>query len=284
MLSGTQVSSSARVGGYIAVVGSPSRLDNPDGVVSTLRQLGAEVRALDYRADPRHFIGALDEELGLRPKAVVLELLDRPELALASRRALRRHAAFEGVGMLLVVHEHYVTNVDTRDAFEDFLVAPYSVAELYVRVRALRGRVSTKPKDVFHQLGEISIDSRAREVRVGNRPVRLTRKEYALLVQLCAHGGRAVAREQLLSDIWGSDYAGGRRTVDIHVRRLRAKLGPAFALETLRGWGYRLRTPPTSYPADELGNVTPPSKPRAEPARRMRAARATAAKDPLRHP
>ena len=84
------------------------------------------------------------------------------------------------------------------------------------------------------------IDRSARDVYVDGRPVLLTAKEFSLLVFLCDHRGKVKTREQLLSRVWGASYEGGARTVDIHVRRLRAKLGPAFPLKTLRGAGYKL--------------------------------------------
>ena len=75
------------------------------------------------------------------------------------------------------------------------------------------------------------------------RPISLTAKEFALLAFLCERRGKALSREQLLAKVWGTRYEGGPRTVDIHVRRLRAKLGEEFPLETLRGAGYKLRAP-----------------------------------------
>ena len=75
------------------------------------------------------------------------------------------------------------------------------------------------------------------------RPIALTAKEFALLAYLCERRGKVLSREHLLARVWGNRYEGGPRTVDIHVRRLRAKLGDALPLETLRGSGYKLRAP-----------------------------------------
>ena len=77
------------------------------------------------------------------------------------------------------------------------------------------------------------------------RPISLTAKEFALLAYLCERRGKVLSREHLLARVWGNRYEGGPRTVDIHVRRLRAKLGDALPLETLRGSGYKLRAPDT---------------------------------------
>jgi DNA-binding response OmpR family regulator len=90
------------------------------------------------------------------------------------------------------------------------------------------------------------VDRAAHEVSVEGRRVTLTAKEFALLAFLSMNRGRVFSRETLLARVWGSRYEGGARTVDIHVRRLRAKLGDSLPLETLRGAGYKLRAPSES--------------------------------------
>jgi DNA-binding response OmpR family regulator len=87
------------------------------------------------------------------------------------------------------------------------------------------------------------VDKAGHEVYVDGKPVQLTAKEFALLAYLCERRGKVLSREHLLARVWGNRYEGGPRTVDIHVRRLRAKLGSALPLETLRGSGYKLRAP-----------------------------------------
>ena len=89
------------------------------------------------------------------------------------------------------------------------------------------------------------VDKAGHEVIVDGRRVPLTAKEFALLAYLCERRGKVLSREHLLARVWGNRYEGGPRTVDIHVRRLRAKLGDALPLETLRGAGYKLRVPET---------------------------------------
>ena len=90
--------------------------------------------------------------------------------------------------------------------------------------------------------GELTIDEGAYTVRVGSRALDLTYKEFELLKYLAQHPGRVLTRPQLLQDVWGQDYYGGTRTVDVHVRRLRAKLGAEHEqlIDTIRGVGYRL--------------------------------------------
>jgi len=97
------------------------------------------------------------------------------------------------------------------------------------------------------------IDRALHEVTLDGRKVPLTAREFALLSFLAQNRGRVLRRDVLLSRVWGPRYEGGARTVDIHVRRLRAKLGEAFPLETLRGAGYLLRTTPGVTPTREEG-------------------------------
>ena len=98
-------------------------------------------------------------------------------------------------------------------------------------------------KGLYIKVGQLIIDRAAHEVVVDGRSIVLTAKEFALLSFLAQNRGRVFSRETLLARVWGARYDGGPRTVDIHVRRLRMKLGDALPLETLRGAGYKLRTP-----------------------------------------
>ena len=114
--------------------------------------------------------------------------------------------------------------------------------------RALEWRRSEFATEERHKVAGIVVDKAGHEVYVDGRAVQLTAKEFALLAYLCERRGKVLSREHLLARVWGNRYEGGPRTVDIHVRRLRAKLGPALPLETLRGSGYKLRSPDTEEP------------------------------------
>ena len=103
-----------------------------------------------------------------------------------------------------------------------------------------------------YRIGAIDIDRGRREVSVAGRRVALRPKEFLLLLELSEHLGRAVPRDWLLQRVWGARYAGGTATIEIHVSRLRAKLGAALRLETVRGWGYRLRPPDAVTPSAAL--------------------------------
>jgi DNA-binding response OmpR family regulator len=147
------------------------------------------------------------------------------------------------VPSLLAVPERQVTSVPLQSGFDDFIVVPYFPAELYARIRRLEWQKSEFLTEERVKVGGIVLDRAAREVSVDGQRVSLTAKEFSLLAFLAQHRGRVFARQALLSRVWGPRYEGGARTVDIHVRRLRAKLGDALPLETRRGSGYVLRGP-----------------------------------------
>ena len=127
---------------------------------------------------------------------------------------------------------------------DDYLVKPFSPQELVLRVRNIlrRTRVATTEHGNLLRIGNIEIDKAAHVVRVDDHPVDLTATEYKLLITLAARRGRVQSRAQLLESVWESAPDIQTRTVDMHIQRLRTKLGPAGdMIETVRGFGYRLQ-------------------------------------------
>ncbi len=234
----------------MAVVGHGPLLDREEGAAATLRQLGANVRTLDLWDDPVNLLEDSDDEYNVRPRALVFEALDRPDLAVAALRTVRGESSFDSVGALIAVSVGQVARVEPSSGFDDFVLCPYVPEELYARIRALEWRRSEFATEERYKVGAILIDKAGHEVSVGGRPVSLTAKEFALLGYLCERRGKVLSRDHLLARVWGNRYDGGPRTVDIHVRRLRAKLGDGLPLETLRGSGYKLRAP-SGNAADE---------------------------------
>lgn len=123
---------------------------------------------------------------------------------------------------------------------DDYLVKPFSPRELVARVRAIlrRTREAPPPREVVTVEG-LEIDLRRREVRREGDVVALTTREFDLLAFLANNLGLALSRQQLLDGVWGSDWYGDERTVDVHVAQLRKKLGPELPLATVWGVGYR---------------------------------------------
>ncbi len=122
----------------------------------------------------------------------------------------------------------------------DFVVQGSSAAEIGARVRQLLWPGNETSSADFITVDSMTINMATYQVKVNGQPLDLTYLEYALLAFLVTHPGRTYSRDALLRRVWGFDYYGGSRTVDVHVRRVRAKLGPELAqhLETVRGVGY----------------------------------------------
>jgi DNA-binding response OmpR family regulator len=182
-------------------------------------------------------------DVDAKPRALLFEALDRPDLAIAALRAVRKEQTFDNVGAIIAVTVSQIARVEPSSGFDDFVLHPYVPGEVYARIRAVEWRRSEFATDERHKVGPIVVDKAAHEVTLQGRPITLTAKEFALLAYLCERRGKVLSRDHLLARVWGNRYDGGPRTVDIHVRRLRAKLGMALPLETLRGSGYKLRTP-----------------------------------------
>ncbi|SDS56298.1 response regulator transcription factor [Actinoplanes derwentensis] len=129
-----------------------------------------------------------------------------------------------------------------RTGADDYVVKPFSMAELQARIEALLRRTSRQSPAApsIVQVGPIRIDSGARTVEVGCKPANLTRKEFDILASLARHPGVALTRERIMLDVWQTTWS-GKHTLEVHVASLRTKLGDADLVQTVRGVGYRLR-------------------------------------------
>jgi len=210
-----------------------------EGAVSCLQQLGSRVRA----ADLWDSFADLHVEQG-PPTAILVEALDEVDAGRAALLRLSKVPPLADVPVLLAVTVAGLSRLDATDAFDDFVLHPYVQAELYQRIRRAEWRRSDFAGQERIKMGALCVDLAAHEVTVEGRGVQLTHQEFSLLRFFAQHRGRVFTRQQLLERVWGVDYYGGSRTVDIHVRRLRQKLGRgAGAIETVRGAGYKMRAP-----------------------------------------
>ena len=151
------------------------------------------------------------------------------------------------VPVLLVATEGGLAGVTSEWGIDDFLLDSAGPAEVEARLRLALSRTDDDPSDDADLIrsGELVVDESAYSARLRNSPLNLTYKEFELLKYLVQHPGRVFTRAQLLQEVWGYDYYGGTRTVDVHVRRLRAKLGPEHEhlIGTVRNVGYRFVAP-----------------------------------------
>jgi DNA-binding response OmpR family regulator len=125
---------------------------------------------------------------------------------------------------------------------DDYVTKPFSPRELVARVKGILRRVDggPRPGPSVITVGDVEVDLGRWEARVGGEPVALTTKELSLLAYLAEHRGLALSRRQLVDGVWGHDWVGDERTVDVHVRQLRRKLGDGLPLTTVWGIGYRI--------------------------------------------
>ena len=125
---------------------------------------------------------------------------------------------------------------------DDYLTKPFAPAELVARVKAVLRRSEGVPAPEVVPAGRAIVDVGRREVRVDDQPVDFTTKEFELLRFLATRRGLAMSRQQILDQVWGHDWYGDERTVDVHIAQVRKKLGDACVITTVRGVGYRLES------------------------------------------
>jgi len=166
---------------------------------------------------------------------------DDPEGAFGICRALRkRENPVESI--LLLVTGAQLGELELReDLFDDFCLSPFHPRELEARLRHLLWRTERASAAEIVEYADLVLNLETYQAAIFDKPLDLTYMEYELLKFFVCHPGKAFTREQLLSRVWGYEYYGGARTVDVHVRRLRAKLGEEHAalIQTVRSVGYR---------------------------------------------
>jgi phosphate regulon transcriptional regulator PhoB len=192
---------------------------------------------------------AADGEEGLerifrsRPDAVVLDLMLPGRSGLEVLRELREEPTTSDLPVIVLTAR--AAEMDKLLGFErgadDYLTKPFSPRELVARLQALlrRSRPAREPRAI--EVGALRVDPGTHEANFRGRRLTLTPREFDLLAFLARHPGRVHSREELLRKVWGYDYVGETRTVDVHIRRLRAKLGERHhVIETVTGAGYKL--------------------------------------------
>lgn len=143
--------------------------------------------------------------------------------------------------LVWLINEEMASRLDPASGINDFIIVPSSIPEVLARVRLTLWKTHRVNNEDLIFAGTLVIDQANYSVAVDGRTLELTFKEYELLRFLVSHRGRVFTREALLNQVWGYDYYGGTRTVDVHIRRIRAKLGPDYEdlVETIRNVGYR---------------------------------------------
>ncbi len=198
---------------------------------------------------------ASDGEAGLRdifasrPDAVVLDLMLPGSNGLEILRELRGEPLTRDLPVVVLTARG--AEMDKLLGFEhgadDYLTKPFSVRELVARLKALLRRARPERDEALIEAGALRVDPAAREASFAGRRLELTPREFDLLAFFARHPARVLSRDELLRKVWGYNYVGETRTVDVHVRRLRQKLGDGErVIDTVTGAGYKLVVPPAS--------------------------------------
>ena len=195
----------------------------------------------DLKVEPLS-IASLDHVVGFGPVAVLIDAVENPAQAWSVAQAMA--ARTDRVPTILVVERDQLERYPWDTVVDELVFPGAPAAEVRVRLAMLRRRSGAGDGTII-RLGALSLDTESYRVTAHGRPLDLTFKEFELLRFLASRPSRVYTRPALLREVWGYDFYGGTRTVDVHVRRLRAKLGPEHEhlIETVRSVGYRAADP-----------------------------------------
>jgi len=216
-----------------------------DSLTYSLKREGFEVKAV---ADGNSALTAIEEQM---PDLVVLDLM-LPDISGFEVCRRLRAISTTPVIMLTARGEEIDRVLGLEVGADDYLAKPFSFRELLARIYALLRRVALDRQDMQPQvhaltLRQLSLDLFARRVFMGEQELQLSTREFDLLAILMKNAGRAMSRDELIDQVWGEDWTGDARTLDVHVRWLRLKIeedpaSPQF-IQTVRGFGYRFAGP-----------------------------------------
>lgn len=205
--------------------------------VYTLEQTGFKARGF---ADGISMLEALKTEI---PELIILDIM-MPEVdGLEILKKLRSESAYKDIPVIMATAKgtemDKIQGLDT--GADDYLVKPFGVMEMVSRIKAVLRRCEPDEKEEVLSIGEITLSDKEHLVTVNGEKVVLTFKEFEILKLFMSNPGVVFSRDKLLSEVWGIDYLGESRTVDMHIKTLRQKLGDAGScIETVIGVGYRM--------------------------------------------
>ena len=206
-----------------------------DLVIYTLQSQGMEAKGFPR---PSAFWEAMAEHI---PSLVLLDIMLPEEDGISALKTLRSSARTCRLPVIMLTAKgtEYDKVLGLDAGADDYLAKPFGMMELLSRIRALLRR--TEREVNIYRCGVLTVDQTRHTVTVNGREVVLTQKEFEVLCLLLKNRGQVLSRERLIEDVWGYAFTGESRTVDVHVRTLRQKLGEAGAyIETVRGYGYKI--------------------------------------------
>ena len=206
-------------------------------VIYALNSQGYEAKGFER---PAEFWKAMGQA---QPDLVLLDIMLPEEDGLTILQKLRAAAGTKKlpVIMLTAKNTEYDRVVGLDSGADDFISKPFGMMELVARVRAVLRRTGSREENSDYQLGELFVSPKRHVVKVDGEEVSLTNKEFELLCLLLEHQGMAMTRDAIMDGVWGQEFSRENRTLDVHVRTLRTKLGSAgHYIETVRGVGYKM--------------------------------------------
>ena len=190
--------------------------------------------------DADAFWAAMEKE---KPKLILLDIMLPGEDGISILKKLKAQSTTADIPVIMATAKgtEYDKVIGLDLGADDYLAKPFGMMEMVSRVKAVLRRAYKDEKTDIVAVGKLTLNPQTHTVRADGEKVILTLKEFELLHKFMRHPGRVYSREQLLSDIWGADYVGETRTVDVHIGTLRTKLGECGEyIDTVRGVGYRL--------------------------------------------
>lgn len=190
--------------------------------------------------DADAFWAAMEKE---KPKLILLDIMLPGEDGISILKKLKAQSTTADIPVIMATAKgtEYDKVIGLDLGADDYLAKPFGMMEMVSRVKAVLRRAYKDEKTDIVAVGKLTLNPQNHTVRADGEKVILTLKEFELLHKFMRHPGRVYSREQLLSDIWGADYVGETRTVDVHIGTLRTKLGECGEyIDTVRGVGYRL--------------------------------------------
>ena len=206
-------------------------------VIYALGSQGYEAQGFDRPSD---FWSAME---GPQPALILLDIMLPEEDGLSILQKLWASAATKRIPVIMLTAKNteYDRVVGLDSGADDFISKPFGMMELVARVRAVLRRTEQKPETEDYQVGDLFVSPQRHVVRVAGEEVPLTNKEFELLCLLLEHQGMAMTRDAIMDGVWGQEFSRENRTLDVHVRTLRTKLGAAgHYIETVRGVGYKI--------------------------------------------
>ena len=206
-------------------------------VVYTLNSTGMKARGFE---DGAAFDKALESEM---PELILLDIMLPGEDGLSILKRLKSSSKTKQIPVIMMTakgaESDVVMGLDT--GADDYVTKPFGMMELVSRIKAVLRRTKEDQKAEAYEAGNLKIDLKKHEVLVDGEIVVLTLKEFELLKRLVQNSDMVLTRDRLLEEVWGYEFAGETRTLDVHIRSLRQKLGSAGEMiQTVRGVGYRL--------------------------------------------